>query len=103
MRLLRSTHAPAADVNDVIEAYKSPLTGLIALVDAQGNRAVVVGGSSAYGEASRSPMQVTVTSRHVLTDGNAGTVPPSSVNQLKPVTALKYHHAQCECAVRKKV
>ncbi|WIA19727.1 hypothetical protein OEZ85_005653 [Tetradesmus obliquus] len=38
-----------ADVNDVIKAYKSPATGLIALLDAQGHRSVVVGGGSKYG------------------------------------------------------
>jgi hypothetical protein len=39
----------AADPNSALQAYKSPITGMVALVDAQGNRAVVVGGGSKYG------------------------------------------------------
>lgn len=37
------------DPNAALQAYKSPITGLVALVDAQGNRAVVVGGGTKYG------------------------------------------------------
>jgi hypothetical protein len=39
----------AADPNAALQAYKSPTTGMIALVDAQGNRAVVVGSGIKYG------------------------------------------------------
>lgn len=37
------TEVLTGDVNDAIMAYKSPTTGLVNLVDVQGNRAVVVG------------------------------------------------------------
>lgn len=35
-------------MNSVIQAFKSPITGLIALVDTQGNQAVVVGSGNSY-------------------------------------------------------
>lgn len=37
------------DVNALLQAYKSPVTGLVTLIDAQGFRTVVVGQGNAYG------------------------------------------------------